>query len=268
MAAVTYSNEDLNRFWLQVMGDNALIMLNALSPQEAMDAPKAEELAKRFDALALRADQKPTPEQTAQINMEAHQAAQDFRKFLLRILNILLTSKYHIDLKPTIIYHFAAEAERYIGMVNIFMQNKKPVYDALQEEIFWLPLFSIQNRYIADSLGYFQVQNRNSARNLAFYFSNYAAYSVELKGLSRIGTEDFPLAQEHHIAVADLLNTYFKFLNNLISLQQRKRIPGSMSLLYLDRSRRILCRFIKQMAVYLDSEVPECDHFAKRISSN
>ncbi len=268
MAVVTYSNEDLNRFWLQIMGDNAIIIFNALSPQESDDAPKVKALADRFDALALRANQNPTPEQTAGINREAYGAVQDFRKFLLQIMKTLLTSRYYIYLKPGIIINFVGEAQRYLDLLDVFMQNKKPEYNPLLEEIYWLPLFSIQNRYIADNLGYYQEHNINFARNLASYINKYAAYSVELKGLSRIGTENFPMAREHHIAVFDYLNTYFKFLNNIVFLQQQKKIPSSMSLLYLDRSRRMLCHFLKQMAVFLDSEAPDCDPYAKRISSN
>ncbi len=268
MAAVTYSNNDLNRFWLGIMGDNALILYNSLSPQEAKDAPQAKALADRFDALKLRANQNPAPEQTASINEEAKQAVQDFRTLLLQILNIYLTKKYHIDLKPAVINNLISEAERYLHFLDIFMRKKQPVYNLLDEEIFWLPLFSIQNRYIADNLGYFQEQNRNSARNLASYLNNYAAFSAELKGLSRIGTEDFPLAQEHHIAVLDLLNRYYIFLSSLISLVQKKRIPGSMSLLYLDRSQRELCDFLQKLARNQDAKAPDCDPYAKRISSN
>ena len=267
MAAVTYSNTDLNRFWLQILGDNALIIFNALSPEGTEEVRSAKALADRFDALVLRANQKPTAEQTTQINRDALQAAQDLRQFLLRILNLMLTSKFHIDLKPGTINYFVNEIEKYLSLLNAFTQNKRPTFDPLLEEIFWLPIFSLQNRYIADKIGYFQLENREKAQHLATVFNQYWAFSIELLGLSRIGTYDFPITREHHIAVIDLLNRYYKYLKNIVALQEEESQPGSMSLLYLDRSRRMLCLFLKQMAVFTNTTVPDCDPYAKRISS-
>jgi hypothetical protein len=266
MAAVTYSNTDINRFWLQVLGDNALIILNILSPQSSAEIRDAKALADRFDALALRANQNPTPEQTAQLNREAFQAAQEIRKFFIHILDLMLTTNFHIDIKPAIINYFVNEAERYMDLLNAFMQNKTPASDLLKEEIFWLPAFSLQNRYIADKLGYFQIENREKARTLATVIDRYWDSSVELYGISRIGTEDFPMVREHHLVVIDVLNGYYRFLNNLITLKEERRQSGSMSLLYLDRSRRMLCRFLMQAAAFTDTTVPTCDPYAKRIS--
>lgn len=267
MAAVPYSNTDINRFWLQILGDNALIILNALSPDETEEAGRAAELAKRLDALALRANQNPTADQTARINREAYQAAQDLRTYILQILTSLLTRKLHIDLKPTVINLFVDETEKYLSMLNAFMQNKKPEYNPVLEEIFWLPVFSVQNRYIADNVGYFQIENRDKALRLATVLNEYRGHSLELHGMARIGTEDFPMAREHHIVVLDVLNGYYEFLKNLVALQQQKMQPGSISLLYLDRSRRMVCFYLMQAAVFLDMKAPDCDPYAKRIST-
>lgn len=267
MAAFTYTNNDLNRFWLNIFADNALVVRNALSPQETEFVSQAKALADRFDALALRANPNPTAGQTAQINKDATQAAQDFRAFLLRLLDSVLVSNYWIALKPAVLNLFVDEIEKYISFINSFTQNRNPEFDPLLEEIFWLQVFSVQNRYIADNIGYFQTRNRESAQNFATILTNYEAFSDELFGLSRIGTEDFPMAREHHIEVFELLQGYFDFLNNLTVLEQQRKLPSSMSLLYLDRSRRILCYFLKNMARFLNIKEPDCDPYAKRISS-
>ncbi len=60
MAAVTYSNVEINRFWVQIMGDDALLILNALSPEATEDIHKARTFSARFDSLLTRArSQKP-----------------------------------------------------------------------------------------------------------------------------------------------------------------------------------------------------------------
>jgi Protein of unknown function (DUF2935). len=267
MAALTYSNEDVNRFWLQVMGDNALLLLNNFSPAEKEDIAQAKSFADRFDALWARANGSPSANQTAQINREALQVTQDFRKFILGTAKKYLTQVYYLDIKPATIDYFVDEAELYMDYLNAFMQNRKPSFDLIQLEIFWLRIFTQQVDYIANTVGYYQKENRERALDMADKLNEYWAFSVELQGLSRIGREDFPMALEHHAAVADLLRDYYEFLTSLIFLQQQSKIPGAMSLLYLDRSRRMVCLFLKLLAQYSSAQLPECDPYAKRIST-
>jgi Protein of unknown function (DUF2935). len=268
MATVTYSNEDINRFWLQIMGDNALILLNSLSPVEAENVRQAEELAKQFDALALRANQSPTANQTAQLNKEAFQATQDLRKFILQIAKKFLTKVFYLDLKPSVVNYFVDETERYLDHLYTFMQNRQPPFNLIQDEIFWLRIFTQQADYIADNVGAYQKKTRERALDMADSLNEYWAFSVELQGFSRIGKETFSIALDHHVAVVNLLREYYEFLTSLIDLQQLMvKIAGSLSLLYLDRSRRMVCLFLRQAAQYSSTELPDCDPYAKRISN-
>lgn len=266
MAAAAYSNTDVNRFFLQVMGDNALIIYNAFSPQEKELPQRFKDLTGRFDALAQRANQNPDAAQTAQINREAYQAVLDLRKYYLELMKLILTSRYHIDIKPSLINFFIDVSEKYMELLDDFINKKAPVFDLLSEEIFWLPVFSISNRYIADNLGYFQEQTRTYAQHLAHYLTNYTAFSEELQGLTRTGLADFPMLQQHHIATMELLNTYYKFISNIIDLVRQRKLQSSMSLLYLDRARRALCFFLENASKTLDIKAPDCDPYSKRIS--
>ena len=267
MAAVTYSNEDINRFWLQIMGDNALILYNALSPQEAEDTDQAKALTDKFDALALRANQNPTADQTAQINKEAFQATQDLRRYFLQIARKFVTKIYYLDLDLAVINNFVNDTERYLDLLHAYMHGKQPAFDPILEEIFWLPIFTQQSNYIADNVGYYQKENRERALYLADILNDYWSFSMELRGFSRIGTYDFPIAKEHQIAVVNVLRDYYEFLTSLVALQQQDKIPGSMSLLYMDRSRRMACYALKEAAEYLGSQTPDCDPYTQRISS-
>jgi hypothetical protein len=267
MATVTYSNEDLNRFWLRILGDGALIILNALSPKEAEAAKQVRALAERFDSLALRSNENPTAEQMVQINKEAFQTAQDFRMFLLLTAKKFLTEDFHLDVKPSLLNNYVNETERYLDLLNTFMQNRKPVFDQIREEIFWLPVFTHQTYYIASNVGYYQKENREKAQNYTDILNEFWAFSMELDMMSLIGTGDFPMAREHHRAVVNVLNDYYEFLTSLIALQKRATMPGSLPMLYLDRSRRIVCFYLREAAVFLDSEAPDCDPYAQRISS-
>ncbi|MEI6101934.1 MAG: hypothetical protein WCP73_08860, partial [Eubacteriales bacterium] len=74
------------------------------------------------------------------------------------------------------------------------------------------------------------------------------------------------LADEHHVSVASKLRELNEFMSTIIALQQDTRIPGSVSLLYLDRARRMICFYLLQWARYANDAVPDCNPYAKRIS--
>ena len=267
MAEVTYSNEDINRFWLKDMGDMALILLNAVSPANTEDVRRARALADRFDALAVRADQDSTPDQTTQINRDAVPATLDLQKFILDIMKKYVTSNYYLDLKPQVLTNFLKSTDKYLGLLNTFIQNKAPLFDTASEEVFWLPIFLQQSYYISNNVGYFQKEYRERAQEFSDIFNDEVSFSQELQGLYRIGKRDFPVAIQHHEAVINTLRDYYEFLTSLTGQAEERRIPGPMSLLYLDRARRMACYFLRQMAVFLDEQPLDCDPYAQRISS-
>ncbi|MEI6102148.1 MAG: hypothetical protein WCP73_09935, partial [Eubacteriales bacterium] len=262
MANSTITNEDYNRFSLSILADNALIIRNALSPEEETEAKLAKALADKLDALAETCSKSATEEN----NKKAFEAAQEARKFFLQILTRMLTIDFHIDLKQTTVNLFASEAEKYMDVLSVFMKGGKPEYDITREEVFWLPIFTIQCRYIADGVGYFQKRNREKANDLASVFNEYWAYSSELLSMERVGEASALLADAHHVAVADLLREYYEFLTSIIFVLRQKRMPGSLSLLYLDRARRMVCFYLKIWAFTVNESVPDCNPYAKRIS--
>lgn len=267
MASVTYSNEDLNRFYLQAIADYSLMVLNAFSPGETEDSKQAKTTADRFDALVIRANNTPTEEQMVQLNKDAFRAAQDFRRFILLIEKKVLTQDFHLDLKLTSLNNFVSQAEKYLDDLNMYMNNKMPKFDPIQLEIFWLPFFVSQSNYIASNVGDFQMENREKALHFADILNDYWTFSKVIKGMTRIGTDEFQMAIEHHKTVINVMNEYYEFLTALLELQRNSNMPGSMSNLYLDHSRRDTCFFLTLMDEYLGFPVPGCDPYAQRESS-
>lgn len=264
--AATYSNEDLNRFYLQAIADYSLIVLNAMSPGETKEAEQAKAIADRFDALALRIRQTPE-EKISELNKDAFNAAQDFRKFILHIEKLILTQDFHLDLKATSLNNFVNQAEKYLDELNLFMHNQTPTFKPLDFEIFWIPFFISQSNYIASNVGYYQRENRERALKFTDILNDYWAFSKVLKGMTRIGTDEFQMAIEHHRALINVVTEYYEFLTSLIELQRNSNMPGSMSNLYLDRGRRDTCFFLIQMDEYLGFPSPGCNPYAQRESS-
>jgi hypothetical protein len=262
MANPNLTNENYNRFYLNMLADNVLIIRNALSPEEITDAKAAKELADRLDALADIAGKTATPEN----NKLAFEIAQEARRFFLHVLNRMLTENFHVDLKFAAVNTFVSEAEKYLDVLDAFMNGRIPEYDPIREEIFWLPVFTIQSRYIADNVGYYQMRNRQKATDMADVFNEYGSFSVQLQGMKRAGEGYRVLADSHHVAVADVLREFYEFLTSIVSLLRQKRAPGSLSLLYLDRARRMVCFYLMQWSTSINETLPDCDPYARRSS--
>lgn len=266
MTALIYSNENVNRFWLHDLSDIALLLNTKISPVEKEDVKQSKELVKRLNDLLLRANQNPTADQTMQINKEAFVAAQDLRRFLLFISKKYLTQIYYFDTQPIGMSLYVDHTEKYMDTLYTFMQNKQPKYDLIQEEIFWLFIFTQTADLFARNVGYFQKKTIDDLTNITERLNEYWAFSVELQGYTRIGKETFPIALDHHIAVVELMREFYELLTNLIYLKQNARIPGSLSLLNLDRTRRMACWFLSLAAQYASTALPDCDPFSERLS--
>ncbi|MEI6102147.1 MAG: DUF2935 domain-containing protein, partial [Eubacteriales bacterium] len=126
MADIMLTNEDYNRFYLNLLADNALVIRNALSPEEETDAKRAKEIADKLDALTSTAGKTATEEN----NRQAFETAQEARRFFLHILNRMLTENFHVDLKYAALNLFASEAEKYMDILHSFMKGSRPLYDA------------------------------------------------------------------------------------------------------------------------------------------
>jgi hypothetical protein len=266
MADITYSNTDENRFWLQIMSDNARIILYGVPPEQARTR-QATALIRQFDELLVKARQNLTPQELDQLNHNALSAAWDMRNFALNILKLQITQNYTILLKPEMFNNMISLADHYIHLLNLFMQNMQPSFNPIDQDTFWLPIFTTQARYIAENVGFFETQYRQRAESLANDFINRFTFSIQLKSISSlIGTKDFPIAAEHRRRLNDLLKEYATLLVDLIILIQKNRLPGSLSLLYLDREYRMVCYYTTKLAVLSDIPKPACDPASLRIS--
>lgn len=266
MAKVTYSNEDINRFWLQIMGDISLLILNALSPEASEDAQEAREFSRRFDALLARARQKITPEELSRLNRDAFAAVQEIRQFILSILRKIVTQDFFFAFKPTILNNMVSLADQYTYLLVTLMQGRQPSFDPIIQDIFWLPFFVAQAKYIGDNVGYHQLVTRKKAEEFANILKEYWASAYELQGITRIGTNDFPIVHEHRRVVDETLRSYAEFLVEILQKSNQKKIPGTLSTLFLDASYRILCFYVTQLAVFSDAPKPACDPASPRLS--
>lgn len=266
MAHITYSNTDENRFWLQIIGDYARLVIRAFSPDETGDIQQARAFIDQFDSLLVRARQNLTADQLAALNKEAFTATLNIQKFFLRLLGMQVKDGHPFFLTPSVMDNAITFTAQYLYLLNSFINNKQPdALNAIQLDTFWLPVFIQIAKIISDSLGIYQVKPRQKLDHFASLLTGFFLSSVELQGITRIGTSDFPIIHQYKKDLNITLTDFSRDLESLIALKQQNRIPGVLSGLYLDRSYRLICYYLRQQAVLADSEQPGCDPARPRL---
>lgn len=267
MANVTYNNHFENLFWLEIMGDNVRIIVYALHPDDTAEITTARKFITQFDDLLGRAGQKLTSDQLVQLNDDAFSATQSIRQYFLHILNLQMTQGFLILIKPLIVNHMVDLADEYLRILYAFLHNRLPAFDTIDQDILWLPTFLAQSKYISDSTGFYEDDVRQEAEQYVSKFQNLFSFSLELKGVIRIGKRNFPIENKHRRDMERILREYSNFIAKVMLNVQRYETPGIISLEYMDRANRILCYYLRQLATLSNSFEPECDPSSPRLSS-
>jgi hypothetical protein len=266
LAEVIYSNSEISLIGMSILGDYAYMLVQALISDDAERIGQARDFAGRFDAMYDRAGQNLTAEERKQLNIDSIILTQQFRKFVLDILTVVLTKGFEVFFKPGVLNLMVNFTNFHIFLINSFLEGRQPKYEPVETELFWLPFFYTQCRYLADNIGYYARQQRERAAEFSQILIEKYTFTIELQGLVRIGTDDFPIAKAHHMEVDDILRSYAEFLVSLLLSAQKNEIPGTLSLLFLDSSYRQLCIFSTELAAFNKTAKPACDPYARRFS--
>ena len=266
MAVYTYSNIDENRFWIQVMGENAEMLYNRLTPQ-SQKADPAKELSNRFENLYRRANQNTTTEQLYQLNKDVHTAAQELRALILSILKEQVLEGAFINLKPSYINNMISLADAFLNLLVFFMNNKTPVYNQIELDLFWLPVFYTDARLIYDSLGDFPVDFRSRSENLTYRIILLYQTAVSFRTMfQRVGRNDFPIALEYRDAIRAILSMFAELIVDIMNQVRKQRLPGTVALVDLDCMYRKVCYYTRQISAIDNKPMPACDPGTPRLS--
>lgn len=268
MAEYVYSNVDENRFWLQVMAENALLIRNRFSPEKQKEISQANLLSQLFDALYNRATQNLNNDQLTQLNSDAYSATKNIRNYILLVIRKQLTEGLYVYYKPVFLNNLVSLADKYLYILGQHMQNRQPQFVPILQDIFWLPIFYTESRLISDSLGEFQGVLRQKADAFTTNFTLYFQTALGLQGILRTELTDFPIMKQYRIEIRELLNTFAEYTVDLINLTRNQRLPGTITLLDLDFIYRKLCYYTTQLSVISNLQKPACDPGAPRLEQN
>jgi hypothetical protein len=264
MAQFNYSNSFENKFWLQIMGDNAIIVRDHLISPGA-EKKKADQFFSVFEDLLVRARQDQGTGSLTQLNRDALTATQEFRSLLLEILKRQVTQGVTVLLNIEFLNIMVSMTNIYLFLLKAFISNNEPEFVPINQDIFWLPVFYNESRYIADNVG--SHDERQKADTFSNSFSRNYLFALELQEIYQIGTTEFPISNQYRVNILAILNSFAFFIVDLIRLARKNRLLGTLTILDLDHVYRKLCYYTTQLSIIQNVPKPACDPTSPRLLS-
>ena len=255
-----------NKYWLQTMGDHAMIIHDALSPNETEEIQTARGLIAQFDGLLQAARSNISDDQSKELNRRALKAAQDIRRYILHILTRQLTDHIELIFSSALLNHMLNEIDEYIYILNMY-QNDMPVN--------FHPLH-LHLVYLLDALGHTTIiQNyvsfpfrdvREEAARYEHDFMILYNKAVEYTGYLRTDLKDFKALDQLNNDIYEKLRVFAEFSVDLMLKIRERSVLGPLNVLFLDHMYREECYYLMQLSSVTKSPRPVCDPATPRMT--
>jgi len=249
-----------HRFWLQVMGDHARFMLNALAPSEVEEIQAAHHFVYCFDHLLERSRENLPRAEIMALNQQAFQLTTDIRNLKLSILGQQLTGEIAVNLPPTFFNHMVNEAEEYQRILQFLMAGELPPdCHPLHYHLLWLPDAIGHANAVADFTDPVEKRVRLDSETFAEHFEAFFIKATELAGYLRTNIDRFPALSRFNQEVDLEMRLFTRFLEEIEELRLDDRLLGTIMPLMADHMAREECYYLIKLASVSEIEAPECD---------
>ncbi len=253
------TNQEENRFWLQILGDKASIITYRLAPEQSDEIAQSKQFSARFYELALKTSGELTEDQIDQLNRDALHITQEFKPFVFEILRRLLFEKFYIGLLPAVLNGIINLTNMYSYILNEFIQKRKPSFHPSYFLGFWLPDIVSQAIAIENNMGIYFSEVKEKARYYTGAFINDNIRVAQSISILRNGMPDFPINAEINSEIYERLSSYATFIINMMVLIEQKKLPTTLSSVTIDHVYRIVCYTVTELSFMLGKSRPVCD---------
>jgi hypothetical protein len=257
--ANSFTNIEENRFWLQVFGDKTSILAHRFAPEYKMEIEHLKQYSEKFYDLAKQAREDPSEDQKNQLNIDALQATGDLKQFITVILRKQLISNLYISILPADINTIINLCKMYLYILNEFVRNSKPNFDPTHFLGFWLPIVTPQAVFIENNVGLYFSEYKDKVHNYSSIFMNDEKRIQENISIIQNGITDFPLIHEVISSINEHLYSFETFIVDTIILVEQKKLPSSITPIYLDHLYRVVCYVATQLSLMQGIKRPACD---------
>ncbi len=248
-----------NRFWLRVMLDHLFIILDALNYREKEEIAAAHNLIKTFNLLLQRAWDPLDDAQMRQLDQDAFNAAQEIRKYKLHILSRQLTGKISISITSGLVSRLVNEAEAYLEILAVFLQNKEYIIEPVPLHLLWLMDAAGHAEDIAKGFNFSNADLKTKTLSYQKEFLDLYIRAAEMKGFFRIGVKDFPSFDQLNTDVNERMTEFTEFFVAINSKIIGGKVMSTVSPLMLDHMYREECYYLMQLSKVSEIKPPVCD---------
>ncbi len=262
--STTFETSNLTdlKFGFQLLGDYARFISNALSPESAAEAQKAKAFIALFDEMYTKSGNALSGTKLADLNRQAFQDVQDFRKYALQVLRGQISKTIIISLDPQTLNMMVNTAELLLDGLGAYMRNTFPDTSHLTST--WLQNIYTSTLLIQDRLGILFYGAREKAGEFANTFLHLYNKSLMLDGMRRTGLDKIAPFGHFCKEIKSQLTSYAEYLVDLISLITNNEYIGLLTLLEVDSIYRRVCFFLTKLAQISEIKAPACDPTAPR----
>jgi hypothetical protein len=218
-----------------------------------------------LDGLLARSRGTMSDAQLKQLNQNAYQVAQDYRKFVLHLIRRQISEKVILSLRPSFLNHIVNDAEQYIDRLNLYINDHVPDLGPAGVNLTWLLNIYVNTMTLEDGLDATAFDHyKRSAMEFGNTFLDLYFKAYVMNGLRRCGLDDFPALASLSDDVEVQMIKFAEFIVDLIGLMENKKVLGNITILYLDNFYRQLCYYMTELSTVSKVNVPVCDPASPR----
>jgi Domain of unknown function (DUF2935) len=251
-----------HRFWLQILGDHARFIHDALAPVQKEEIEKASIFIRVFDTLLNDVKSSDPIQLTAKAEVEVIK----FREFKLELLRKHLIGKIKIHLSPTFINHMVNELEEYLGILKHLKAGEvPPVYHELHHHLVWLLDAAGHSEAISSNLDSVEKRLREKSDSFTKHFEDFYLKAVEMAGYLRTNLTTFPALAKFNSNAQLEIKLFQNFLQEIEELELSDQALGTFAPLMADHMSREECYYLLKLSESANLTMPNCDPTKPRI---
>ncbi|NGQ93985.1 DUF2935 domain-containing protein [Brevibacillus sp. SYP-B805] len=246
-----------HQFWLQILGDHARFIFNALPRQAAAESERALCFIAAYDRLLTQSHEELSDEQLKGLHQQANALTQEFRNFKLLLIRQGLMGKAYFPL--TFLNHMVNEADEYLGILSWLLADKAPpLQHPIHHHLLWLSDAAAHASGLARSVDLVEKRLLEQSMDFIKIFEALYLKAIEIAGYMRSHLHEFPaLTRFNHEAEWEIL-LFAKFLEELEELSMRAQMIGTLSPLIPDHMAREECYYLTKLSEVTNVQQPLC----------
>jgi hypothetical protein len=260
------TNQEENAFWLQIFIDEADMIAYSLEQQQTDEISQSKQFSSRFYKLYEQARGNLLEDQINKLNNDALQVTKEFRQFIFEIFRRQLFEKFYINLLPVFVNNILNLANMYLYMLREFLQKKKPQFEATHFLGFWLPIIIPNIAQIENNVGLYFYEFKTKMHDFSSAFDKDLVRINIDSSVMENGMPEFPINRQIILEVYNRLSSYAEFHLETMIMVEKKKLPTSLSRIYLDHFYRMLCYIVTELTYILKMKKPVCDPGYPRLS--